>query len=295
MCIKTKMTWLLVIMIAALAVIVFFTSRPGKSSEFTPPEIKIANPAFYHLFSEEPFEMADTLHYFYNTFITRGVPISTGDFHIYMHYPVFRSEDTNTLKLVYWLDDYLFDLMDVYYEKQDLVRNRFWHNHPAHANYVLNSWLSHEDSSKMGCLYDSLTVQVVLNSELITFRIHSRGYWGGAHGGDYAVYQMFDRNYDEFELRNAVLPEKMAEFNQLILNEYNRNIKPWRDYDTRYRINPEYFAFIPEGIVAIYGGYAYAEGNPSMQIPKEKFIHLLKPQYHRIFDPPAKVEEEEWD
>lgn len=136
----------------------------------------------------------------------------------------------------------------------------------------------------MGCMQESLAVEVVLNSEVITIKTHHKGYWGGANGDDNVHYVMFDRKFNQIEFRSLLEPGKQDEFNRMLIAEYKRNIVPWREYDDNYKLNPDDLGLIPAGLIAVYIGYAHAEGQPTMIIKPDKFIDLLKPQYRGIYD-----------
>lgn len=239
---------------------------------------------YYPLFSDKAFILPDSLRYFYNTIDARGIALSGGEFSVYLKYPVFRSEDKNVLRLVDWLDDQIFILGHNGNYDNAALRKRFKADYPAYANYTLNSWLATEETTKMGCMQESLVVEVVLNSEVITIKTHHKGYWCGANGDDYVHYAMFDRKLNQIEFSSLIEPDKQDEFNQMLIAEYKQNIVPSRDYDDDYKLNPDGLALIPEGLIAVYIGYAHAEGQPSMIIKPEKFIHLLKPQYRGMYD-----------
>lgn len=248
------------------------------------PDMDNKDITYYPLYSDKPFALPDSLHYFYNTIDVRGTALSGGEFFVYLKYPIFRSEEKKIEKLIDWLDDEIFILGDNGNEENEVLRNRFKADYPAYANYTLNSWLSNEESTYMGCMRESLAVEVVLNAEVITMKVHHSGYWGGAHADDIVQYAMFDRDYNPIDAKSIIASDKTSEFNSLLIAEYKRNIEPWRDYDDNYKINPEYMAFDPNGLIVVYFGYAHAEGQPTMLIKPEKFDHLLKYQYRKIYD-----------
>lgn len=203
---------------------------------------------------------------------------------MYLKYPVFRSEIRKIRKLVDWLDNEVFILAHNGREDNATIRNIFKADYPGYANYTLNSWLATEETTKMGCMQESLAVEVVMNSEIITMKVHHKGYWGGANGDDIVRYAMFDKNYNRIDVINIIEHDKIEEFNRLLIAEYNKNIDPWRDYDTNYKLNPDHMALIPEGVIVIYPGYAHAEGQPTMNVSLSKFIHLFKPQYRKMYN-----------
>lgn len=239
---------------------------------------------YYPLYSDKVFALSDTLHYFYNTIDARGVALSGGEFSVYLKYPVLRSEDKNVMRLVDWLDDQVFILGHNGNDDNVALRKRYKADYPAYANYTLNSWLATEETTKMGCMQESLSVEVVLNSEVITMKTHHKGYWGGANGDDYVHYAMFDKKFNQIKIRSLLEPGKQDEFNQMLIAEYKQSIVPWRDYDDNYKLNPDELALIPDGLIAVYSGYAHAEGQPTMIIKPDKFIDLLKPQYRGVYD-----------
>ena len=248
------------------------------------PGLESTNVTYYPLYFVKQFTIPDTLQYFYNTIDARGTALSGGEFFVYLKYPVFRSESKNIGKLVDWLDDQIFVLVDNGQEDTEVIRKRFKADYPAYANYTLNSWLSNEESTYMGCIQESLAVEVVLNTDVITMKTHHKGYWGGANGDDNVHYMMFDKNYNQIDIRSLIEDGKQDEFNQMLITEYNKNIVAWREYDDNYKLNPDDLALIPEGLIAVYFGYVHAEGQPTMLIKPDKFVRFLKPQYRGIFD-----------
>jgi len=248
------------------------------------PDMHNKDGTYNPLYSDKPFALPDSLQYFYNTIDARGIALSGGEFFVYLKYPVFRSEDKKTEKLVKWLDDEIFILWYDGCDDTAILQKRFKANYTAYANFILNSWLSGEETTELGCMQESLAVEVVLNAEVITMKTHHKGYWGGANGDDYVHYVMFDKNYNQIDFRTLVEDGKLDEFNQMLIAEYKKNIVPWRDYDDNYKLNPDDLALIPEGLIVIYFGYAHAEGQPTMLIKPDKFIQFLKPQYRRIYD-----------
>lgn len=246
------------------------------------PSLKDTGAPYYPLFSAQPFALADSLHYFYNTIDVRGTALSGGEFFVFLKYPVFRSEDKKIERLVDWLDKEIFILAHNGNEDNEALRTRFKADYPGYANHTLNSWLATEETTKMGCMEESLAVEVVMNSEIITLKVHHRGYWGGAHGDNTVRYAMFDREYNLIDVWAVIAPDKASEFKMMLISEYNKQIVPWQDYDDAYKTTPDYIALIPEGLIVIYPGFVYAEGQPAMVIQPGKFLHLLRPQYQKI-------------
>jgi len=244
---------------------------------------ELALTSLFQLFSDRPFPLPDSLQYFYNTVDVRGIALSGGEFYVHLKYPVFRSEDKKIERLVDWLDQEMFILGHNGNDDNDALHKRFKSDYTAYANYTLNSWLSSEETTKLGCMQESLAVVVILNSEVITMKTHHKGYWGGANGDDYVHYVMFDKNYNQADIRTLVEDGKLDEFNQMLMAEYKKNIVPWRDYDDNFKLNPDDLALIPEGLIAVYFGYAHAEGQPTMIIKPGKFVHLMKSQYRNIY------------
>lgn len=247
-------------------------------------DINKTNKFFPPLYTDRPYTTPDSLQYFYNSLDARGKALSGGEFSVFLKYPVLRSESRNLSKLVDWLDDEVFILAHNGREDNATIRNMFKADYPSYANYTLNSWLATEETTKMGCIQESLAVEVVMNSEIITMKVHHTGYWGGANGDDMVRYTMFDKDYNRVDVRSVIENDKIAEFNRLLIAEYEKNIDPWRDYDTNYKLNPDYMALIQEGLIVIYPGYAHAEGQPTMYVSLNKFIHMLKPQYRKMYN-----------
>ncbi len=272
---------ILILIFRFVLVICFLLITTCKGST---PDMNNKDVTYYPLYSDKPFALPDSLHYFYNIVDARGTALSGGEFFVYLKYPVFRSESKNIGKLVDWLDEEVFILGDNGDQDNEVIRKRFKADYPAYANYTLNSWLSNEEITKMGCMQESLAVEVVLNTVVITMKTHHKGYWGGANGDDYVHYAMFDEKYDQIDIRSLIELGRQDEFNKMLITEYNKNIVPWRDYDDNYKLNPDDLALIPEGLIAVYFGYAHAEGQPTMLIKPDKFVRFLKPQYRGIFD-----------
>jgi len=272
----------LLLLIAGIGFLTF--SLLNSAFEGSVHNIHNQNVAYYPLFSGKPFTLPDSLQYFYNTVDARGIALSGGEFYVHLKYPVFRSEDKKIERLVDWLDQEIFILGHNGNDDDEVLRKRFKADYPGYANYTLNSWLSSEETTKMGCMRESLAVEVVLNTEVITMKTHHKGYWGGANGDDYVHYVMFDKNFNQTDFRTLVEDGKLDEFNLMLISEYEKNIVPWRDYGEYYKLNPDDLALIPEGLIAVYIGYVGAEGQPTMLIEPEKFIHFLKPKYRGIYD-----------
>ncbi len=270
-----------VLIIPVLMVFLFINQFGSDKQQRAAQEL--AFPSVFPLFSGKPFALPDTLQYFYNTIDSRGIALSGGEFSVYIKYPVFRSEDDNASKLVSWLQEQIFILAHEGAQDNTSLRKLFNNNYTAYANYVLNSWLSTEETTYTGCMQERLSVEVVLNSQIITMKVHHKGYWGGAHGDDIVSYAMFDKEFNAISPKSIICHEKLAAFHKLLLTEYELNIEPWRDYDIAYKSNPEYLALVPEGLIVTYSGYAYAEGQPAMLIKPVKFINLLKPEFRLIY------------
>lgn len=264
----------------AFAICVLITGSCKKST----PDLRNIGVSYYPLYSDRSFAVAESLQYFFNSIDVRGTALSGGEFSVYLKYPIFRSEDKKIERLVDWLDDEVFILAHNGREDNATIRNMFKADYPGYANYTLNSWLATEETTKMGCMQESLAVEVVMNSEIITMKVHHKGYWGGANGDDIVRYTMFDKDYNQMDVRKMIEHVKIEDFNRLLIAEYNKNIDPWRDYDTHYKLNPDHMALIQEGLIVIYPGYAHAEGQPTMYVSLSKFIHLLKPQYRKMYN-----------
>ena len=106
------------------------------------PDLKSTDVHYYPLYSDQPFILPDTLHYFYNTVDARGIALSGGEFFVYLKYPVFRSEDKKIERLVDWLNDEVFILSHNCKDNEVVIRNRYKTNYSCYANYTLNSWLA---------------------------------------------------------------------------------------------------------------------------------------------------------
>jgi ABC-type cobalt transport system substrate-binding protein len=246
-------------------------------------DFKKTDTPYYPVYIDQPFTVPDTLHYFYNTVNANGIALSGGEFSVFLKYPVFRSEDKKIERLVDWLDDEVFILAHNGRDDKVAIRNRYKANYSGYANYTLNSWLATEETTKMGCMQESLAVEVAMNSEIITVKVHHKGYWGGAHGDDNVKYVMFSKSFEPISTISIIHPSKINELNRMLISEYKKNIEPWRDYDDDYKTSPDYMALVPEGLIVIYPGYANAEGQPTMMIKPKKFVHLLKPLHKSMY------------
>lgn len=237
----------------------------------------------YPLFSGKPFPLPDTLQYFYNTIDTRGKALSGGEFFVKIKYPIIRSENKNAQKMENWLRGQIFQLALESIPQIEDEAAYFGNNYTAYANATLNSWLSYEESTYIGCMQESLAVEIILNSKVLTFKVSHSGYWGGAHGDRTEAYTMFDQDFNMLHLNSLIEPDKFDDFQKLMIQEYDLQVDPFRDYDDNYKSNPESCGLSSSGMISQYFSYDYAEGNPQVIIPYLKILPYLKSEYQDVF------------
>lgn len=280
---KKQSTLLKLISVAILAFIAggglvhtFISAQPTQLSGIP------GTPLTYPPFTKAAIPLPDTLQYFYSTLDYRGQALSTGDFFVYLKYPVFRLAAGPAKRYEAWLLDQVFTLgsnaesevIQSYKDAADI---------PGYAQSCLNSWLSGEETQIMGCLQDSLAVEVPLNSEVVTLSITKGGFWGGAHGDASQQHYMFDRDFNAIEPYSVFETSQVDHFKKLLISEYERQVDPGREYSEDYKLNPDSFALVPEGIIAHYFGWSNAEGKPVVFIETNKFSQYLKPEYREMY------------
>lgn len=237
----------------------------------------------YPLFSGKPFPLPDTLQYFYNTIDARGKALSGGEFFVKIKYPIIRSDNKKAKIFENWFREQIFQLALQDIPEIEDEAAYFGNNFTAYANQTLNSWLSYEESTYTGCIQESLAVEIILNSKILTFKVSQRGYWGGAHGGSTNVYTMFDLDFNMINLKSLIEPDMFDDFQKLMIKEYDLQVDPFRDYDDNYKSNPESCGLTPSGLISQYYSYVYAEGNPQVIIPYRKILPYLKSEYQDVF------------
>lgn len=228
----------------------------------------------------------NSLDYAYKVVHKNGIPKSSGDFSIYIKYPVFSDDKMENLNN--WVLNQTYSL---YFEDENDTGNdneqcflKYGTDVNAYASFVLHSWLIGKESTWLGCMKESLAVEVVLNTAaLITMKVSHYGYWGGANGDNTVEYTMFDKDLNKIEPKSVILPEKIHNFNNLLVKEYGHQIDSWYDYGDDYKTNPYNMALTPKGFVVIYFGRSHAEGYPTMTIKPKKFTDWIKPEYKMIY------------
>lgn len=254
----------------------------------------LGTPLTYPPFTKAAIPLPDTLQYFYGTHDYRGQALSTGDFFVYLKYPVFRLAAQAAKRYETWLLDQVFTLGSNA-EEVEILSYKKAKDIPAYAQSCLNSWLSGEETQIMGCLQDSLAVEVALNNEVVTLSVTKGGYWGGAHGDASQQHYMFDKDFNPIKPYSVFESSQVDLFKKLLISEYDRQVDPGREYSEDYKLNPDSFALVPEGIIAHYFGWSNAEGKPVVFIETSKFSQFLKPEYwemYSILNQP-KVEDDE--
>jgi hypothetical protein len=228
--------------------------------------------------------MPDTLQYFYNNVDCRGTAYSGGEFFVKLRHPVFRTRDRRISKLEDWIQEQSYILALENEGGNAEARKSFGHDYAAYARAVLNSWLSEPEWTRLGCVQESLAVELVLNSGVITLQVTHGGYWGGAHGSASVSYTMFDRNFDVLSMTSIFRPETLPDFQKLLAAEYDRQVDAFRDYSFDYKSNPASFGLTRDGCVARYESWDYAEGNPGVFIPYHRFEAYLRPEYRGLIE-----------
>ena len=281
---KVNLKKITIFFIASICSLVAIASSQSNNDNMGKDTSKSTNATLvYPLFIDEPFQVPDTLQYSYSSNEAKGTALSGGVFSVFLNYPIFRSDDAKVKKIIPWLDEQIFVLADEGLSDTDSLPALFKSDYAAYANHTLNSWLSIEEITLMGCMQESISVEVVLNSIILTMRMRHKGYWGGARGDDNQTYTMFDKDFNVIEPMAVIDSTKQIKFKQLLIKEYNKQIHPWENYGNEYKSTPDYFALTRAGLIVQYSGYSFVEGNPQMHVKKDKIIDYLKPEYQVIY------------
>jgi len=259
-------------------------------------EICLAPPSLtYPPLAPGKIPLPDTLQYFYVSLDYRGNALSTGEFSVKLKYPVFRFAEEAAQRYETWLLNQVF-ILGSNTEHEEIQQYKIAKDIPGYAQSCLDSWLSGEETRYMGCIQESLAVEVALNARIVTLSVTHGGFWGGAHGDDSVQHYMFDADFNPIDPYSVFEPSQVEHFKKLLISEYDRQVDSIRDYDEEYKLNPDSFALIPEGLVAHYYGWSFAEGKPEVSIDTSKFLNYLKPEYRDMYAQlnQPKVDEDEW-
>ncbi len=239
-------------------------------------------PLTYPPFKDTRYPLPDSLQYFYVTLDYRGDALSSGEFFAWLKYPVFRLPDEAAKRYETWILDNIFSIFTN--DEREVVEKYIQaRNIHGYAQSCLNNRLIVDETQYMGSIIDSTIVEVALNAKIITMSVNWGGYWGGAHGDGSVQHYMFDTEFNPIEPYSVFEPSQVDDFQKLLISEYERQVKPFREYDDDYKLNPDSFALVPEGIIAHYYGWSYAEGKPVVTIETSKFLKYLKPEYREMY------------
>ncbi|MDP3113666.1 MAG: hypothetical protein Q8M98_02710 [Candidatus Cloacimonadaceae bacterium] len=210
-----------------------------------------------------------------------GIAKTTGEFSIYISYPVFSSDSVDVTKLIEHVMKQIGDRDAGDFDYLLTKENKY--DVQAFADGILDSWVTFEEPAFIGSIYDSLFIKVVLNTDLITLYKRHKGFWGGAHGDESIEYTMFDRDFHIIKSYDIILPNRRDRFKKLLEKEFNRQLKDDLRKGYPDKSNPVFFVLVPDGMIVQYMGECYADGNPLMLIKPEKFMDFIKPQYRKIY------------
>ncbi len=217
---------------------------------------------------------ADTLYYYSTDLRIEGLSARNTKYKISAQYPVFTNMDEFHK---HNLEKYTYELMSEILLHHILENDKidFGNDIVALANAVMQDWLSKDAYNSVYRMEDSICVEIVLNSEITTFKVSHWGDWSGAHGYYTEDYYMLDKNLHPIEHTSIINPNKLSQFNTLLMNEFDHKKYDHRVYDERWLLNPDMYALTREGLVVIYYGSSTVEGNPQTLIPIEKIKDVL--------------------
>jgi hypothetical protein len=233
--------------------------------------------------SEQVEFRADSLSYTYSYVNKSGVPKPDRDYSIYLRYPAIPDSVSAKDKYYAWLLPQLFSLYNESNVDNEDCMSKYGTNLDAYAAYVMRFWESVEEYSWMGVMWDSLTVDVVLNTDLLTFKTYSSGFYGGANADRETEYTIMDRQFNIVDFKSLLIARTLPAYEKLLMQEYKKQIDAPYDYGRQYITEPSSIGLLPGGLVVVYSGRSHAEGYPTMAIEPDKFIYLLKPEYQTIY------------
>lgn len=226
--------------------------------------------------------LPDTLQYFYVTHDYRGNALSTGEFSVKLKYPVFRLSEVAAQRYETWLLNQVF-ILESNAGKEEIQKYKIAKDISGYAQSCLDSWLSGEETRYTVCIQESLAVEVALNARIVTLSVTHGGYWGGAHGDDSVQHYMFDADFNPVDPYSVFESSQVGNFKKLLISEYDRQVHSNSSYDEDYKLNPDSFALVPDGLIAHYCGSCHADGKPVVSIATSEFLNYLKPEYREIY------------
>ena len=242
------------------------------------PAVKLT----YPLLTDETLQLPDTLQFFYSTIECRGTALSTGEFYVKIKYPVLRLARSTARRYEDWLLGQVF-ILGTNAETEEVEAFRQSRDIAGYAQSCLNSWQAGAETRYMGCLQESLAVEIELNASLLSLKVSHGGYWGGAHGDASVQHYMFDQDFRALDPDAVFAAGTVEGFRKLLIAEFDKQVDPPRDYGEHYKLNPDSFALVPQGLVAHYFGWSNAEGKPVVFIEASKIRQYLKPAYREIY------------
>lgn len=228
------------------------------------------------------YSLPDSVQYFYSNLDYRGVAPSSGEFFVKIRYPIFRLPGVAAKRYEDWLLDEIFILGSNAPEKE-IQEFKSQGDVAGYAQSCLNSWLADDEARYLGCLQESLAVDVEMNDAIVTLKVSHGGYWGGAHGDASVQHYMFDLSFRLLDPYSLISKEYLEDFTRLLIEEYHSQVQSYREYPEDYILCPDSFALVPDGLIAHYFGWSNAEGKPTVLIKPKKFIQFLKPEYRTIY------------
>lgn len=125
---------------------------------------------------------------------------------------------------------------------------------------------------------------------LVTIKLSSYSYLGGAHGASTQQYFVFDLNEKrQVELDDVIKPDQKKAFHQLAYEQFSTWVKAEKlaDHVDQYEQSWEFkttqnFYFSPKGLVLQYEEYEigpYAVGMPTLTIPYDTLKTVIQPEF----------------
>ena len=277
--IKQFLLVIALVLSCVLGAVIALTITSSNRSDF---KVKIMHQLTYPLLVPSLYSLPDSVQYFYSNLEYRGVALSSGEFFVKIRYPIFRLPRVAAKRYEDWLLDEIFILGSNAPEKE-IQEYKSRGDVEGYAQSCLNSWLADDEARYLGCLQESLAVNVEMNDAIVTLKVTHGGYWGDAHGDASVQHYMFDQNFQLLEPFFIISKEYLEDFKRLLIEEYHSQIQGYREYPEDYILCPDSFALTPGGLIAHYFGWSSAEGKPTVLIETKKFLKFLKQEYRAIY------------
>lgn len=224
----------------------------------------------------------DSLYYYYNEIRSEGLSARETPYTISVKYPVALNVHESKRQL---FNDYINEIVNSklggHLSDKDRVDSKY--DHTALIDAVMQAWLTDDYTNQIICMEDSITIEVVLNSDVLTLKTSHWGYWGGAHGDYTEEYLMLDKDLMPIDQSAIIDPQKLSRFNILLSSEFDHTNHTFRTYTQQQITNPDEYALTRDGLIVVYYGSCTAEGNPQTLIKSEKIADLLASPYREVF------------